>query len=156
MLRAGLDHVAPMQWTWYVKNNPAAASPSPGILLHPSDLDLVNDDVNSKISPNQDPPPQPYLPESAWTPWRSPGWCGDYAVTKRESLLRLGWPSSSLLLTICLTAFGEEHCVLACNSLTGQQILDNRVSVIRSPEHTGYKFQLIQDSNNPNFWHEVA
>ncbi|WP_240543982.1 transglutaminase-like cysteine peptidase [Bradyrhizobium canariense] len=53
----------------------------------------------------------------------SAGNCGDYAVTKRHLLLRLGWPSSSLLLgEVTIRTTGEHHLVLL--------VLDNLSGII--------------------------
>lgn len=144
--------LAPIQWSLYVAANPAMGKASDGgAHAGLSDLELVNDDVNRHIKPASTPmPPSATTP---WQEWRSPGWCGDYAVTKRARLLALGWPSSALRLAEVVTAEGEEHCVLVCACpARGSLVLDNRVDALRAPERTGYKWIRTQSSEDPNLW----
>ncbi|WP_192893328.1 transglutaminase-like cysteine peptidase, partial [Bradyrhizobium sp. SUTN9-2] len=45
-----------------------------------------------------------------WQLYPSQANCGDYAVSKRDTLLSLGWPSSRLRLAeVILRGTGEHH-----------------------------------------------
>lgn len=140
---------APFQWSIYVANHPGRdAIVKSDLVLSRSDLDLANEEVNGRIEPAPGAPPILI----GWDENRSPGWCGDYAVTKRALLLRLGWPSSKLLLAHVTTATGEPHAVLVSDDM----VLDNRVSNIRHRLKTGYKGVAIQTPDNPNFWCDAS
>jgi predicted transglutaminase-like cysteine proteinase len=136
--------LAPMQWTRYALDNPAMAVPHEGAILLADDLETVNLEVNRGIKPA---PGMPAI-DLGWVSWRSPGWCGDYAVTKRELLLRMGWPSRALLLAEVLTGEGEHHAVLVANG----RVMDCRNDQLREPAKTGYKWVRQQSPDNPNFW----
>lgn len=142
--------LAPFQWSLYAAKYPERAVPViNSLMLSYTDLSLVNDDVNKRIKP------APGVPDVllGWVEDREPaGWCGDYAVTKRALLLRLGCSSAKLLLAHVLTATSENHLVLVVDD----QVLDNRVTVIRHRMKTGYKGVAIQTKDNPNFWEDAS
>ena len=140
----------PFQWSAYVATNPDMGKPSDGDThAGPYDLRLVNEEVNDRISPAPGMPPSATTP---WEPWRNPGWCGDYAVTKREMLLRLGWASRFVRIAEVVTVFGEEHAVLVADVNGSEFVLDNRTAELRAPSRTGYKWVRIQSHEDPNVW----
>ena len=141
--------LAPWPWLMYVQRDPSRGLPLPGQILTDQDLENVNDEVNSKMNKGEG------LPSvtDEWQPWRDPGWCGDFAVTKRELLLRLGWPTSAVLIAEVLTAISEYHAVVLING-TRQVVLDILTTQIREPSRTGYKWLKIQNPEDPNQWFE--
>ena len=140
----GIPTLAPMQWV----EATVAEHYGSG-----SDLDIltaVNHRANTKIIANPGYPPI----SQAWQVWPERGWCGDFALTKRSELLKMGWPTSRLRIAEVVTASGEEHAVLVV-SLTGTDIvLDNRNEALRQPNRTGYKWVKIQSKEDPNLWQE--
>lgn len=155
MLKTGNPVLPPMQWTAFTldQHDDATVRTGTGIgSLH--DLESINAQVNSGISPHQEPMSSMSVLDR-WRLWPAIAWCGDYAVTKRHELLAKGWPSSALLLAECVTAMGEEHAVLMARMPSGDLVLDNRVDVLRSPDKTGYRWVKMQGAADPNFWFET-
>ena len=60
-----------------------------------------------------------------WTPAVAEGDCEDYALTKRQRLLALGWPLKALRLAVCRVE-GQGHAVLTVDTDRGVYVLDNR------------------------------
>ena len=60
-----------------------------------------------------------------WTAADTEGDCEDYALTKRQRLLALGWPLAALRLTVCRCE-GQGHAVLTVDTDRGVYVLDNR------------------------------
>ena len=61
---------------------------------------------------------------------RTKGDCEDYALLKRHTLIRKGWPVGSLLLTVVRDEKGEGHAVLTARTKQGDFILDNKIVCI--------------------------
>lgn len=81
------------------------------------------------------------------------GNCNDYAVSKRHELLRLGWPSGSLLLAEVVLATGEHHLVLVANAGGESFVLDNLKSgVVPLAAVAGYRWVRIESPADPKFW----
>jgi predicted transglutaminase-like cysteine proteinase len=53
------------------------------------------------------------------------GDCEDYALQKREALLRLGVPAEVLSIAVARTGSGENHAVLIVTTDSGELVLDN-------------------------------
>ncbi len=84
------------------------------------------------------------------------GDCEDYALLKRHELMRLGWPSSALLITVVRDERGEGHAVLTARTAGGDLILDNKVNEVRLWSSTPYQFLLRQSWANPQAWMSLA
>jgi predicted transglutaminase-like cysteine proteinase len=81
------------------------------------------------------------------------GNCNDYAVSKRHELLRLGWPSGSLLLAEVVLATGEHHLVLVANAGDESFVLDNlKPAVVPLAAVAGYRWIRIESPADPKFW----
>ena len=95
-----------------------------------TELDQVNGRINRSITAERD--LKHYGIADYWTlPTDGKGDCEDYALLKRHELIRLGWPSSALLMTIVKDEKGEGHAVLTARTAAGDFILDNKVDEIR-------------------------
>lgn len=114
------------------------------------DLNTINQQINQDIQPLAD-----VQISDPWTLYPKQGRCGDYALTKRHELLLAGWPSSALLLAEVIIGDGQHHAVLLAR-IDEEWVLDNRVSVLRHPKLTGYKWLKIQNPENPMFWIECS
>ena len=88
-----------------------------------NELDDINRRINRLITPQTD--LEHYGVAEFWTlPTDGKGDCEDYALLKRHELLKLGWPSSALLITVVSDEKGEGHAVLTARTTAGDFILD--------------------------------
>lgn len=115
-----------------------------------SELDEVNRAVNTAIEPLTD--MELYGVSEFWTLPVDKGDCEDYALLKREVLIRRGWPSSALLLTVVRDEKGEGHAVLTARTQQGDFVLDNKVTDVRIWYRTSYDFVMRQSYLNPREW----
>jgi len=115
-----------------------------------SELDDINRSVNRAIQPETD--LDLYGVSEYWTLPRDKGDCEDYALLKRALLMKRGWPSSSLLLTVVRDEKGEGHAVLTARTAQGDYILDNKADEVRLWHATPYTFVMRQSSIDPRVW----
>ena len=114
-------------------------------------LDEINRHVNQTITPETD--LQHYGIEDYWTlPMDGKGDCEDYALLKRHELMKVGWPSSALLMTVVSDEKGKGHAVLTARTTEGDFILDNKVDEVRLWNQTPYQFLMRQSYLNPRVW----
>ena len=119
-----------------------------------TELDQVNGRINRSITAERD--LKHYGIADYWTlPTDGKGDCEDYALLKQHELIRLGWPSSALLMTIVKDEKGEGHAVLTARTTAGDFILDNKVDEIRLWTKTPYRFLLRQSYLNPRVWMDL-
>jgi predicted transglutaminase-like cysteine proteinase len=121
--------------------------PSPERL---SELDEVNRTVNRAIRPATD--LELYGVSERWTLPVAKGDCEDYALLKRQILLRHGWPASALLMTVVRDEQGEGHAVLTARTAQGDFILDNKAEEVKLWHRTPYEFVMRQSYLNPKVW----
>jgi predicted transglutaminase-like cysteine proteinase len=116
-----------------------------------SELDEINRRVNQAIIPETDLAHNGV--EDYWAlPTDGKGDCEDYALMKRHELIKLGWPSSALLMTVVRDEKGEGHAVLTAHTEGGDFILDNKVNEVRLWNQTPYTFLMRQSYLNPRVW----
>ena len=115
-----------------------------------SELDEVNRHVNRTIQPVTD--LELYGVTEYWTIPVDKGDCEDYALLKRQILIRRGWPVSSLLMTVVRDEKGEGHAVLTARTAQGDFILDNKVEEVKVWSKTPYEFVMRQSYLNPRAW----
>ncbi len=80
------------------------------------------------------------------------GDCEDYALVKRNALLKKGFPPSALLLTTTITEQGERHVVLSVITNMGDIVLDNRFDKPRFLDSLDYYWLARQDPDNLMRW----
>ena len=115
-----------------------------------AELSSVNRAVNVSIRPKPD--------TSTLRYWRlnvDAGDCNSFAVQKRHELIRRGWPSAALALTVAKTARGEGHLVVTVRTDQGDLVLDNLRPNIVPWQRTGYEWIMRQSERNPQFWVEL-
>lgn len=115
-----------------------------------SELDDVNRHVNHAIEPRTD--IEIYGVNEYWTLPTNVGDCEDYALLKRHKLMKLGWPSSALLMTVVRDEKGEGHAVLTARTAQGDFVLDNKIDEVRVWSRTPYEFVMRQSYINPKVW----
>lgn len=115
-----------------------------------AELDEVNRVVNRKIEPVTD--IDLYGVQEFWTLPVNRGDCEDYVLLKRHILMQRGWPSGALLITVVRDERGDGHAVLTARTAQGDFVLDNKVSVVKPWQQTGYRFIMRQSYVDPRMW----
>lgn len=115
-----------------------------------STLYRVNNEVNTRIVPDAS------KGAFDWSTTATVGNCNDYAVQKQKALLALGFPLSSLALTIAETAQGIGHLVVTVRTDRGDFVLDNLRPTIVAWNRTGYRWLKRQSLSDPRKWVSIA
>lgn len=110
----------------------------------------VNNKVNTTVTPVTD--MALYHVAEYWTYPHGYGDCEDYALEKRRELIAMGWPASTLLMTVARQTNGEGHAVLTVRTDRGDLILDNQNGLIRLWENTPYHYLKRQSQVNSAEW----
>lgn len=112
-----------------------------------TELQRINSEINTAIV---------YVGEldgqDEWKLNPASGDCDDYAVTKRQRLLRAGWPSGALRIATARTPSGIGHAVLVISTTQGDLVLDNRTNVVKPWKAVDLKWIKIQSHENPRVW----
>lgn len=112
-----------------------------------TELQRINSEINTAIV---------YVGEldgqDEWKLNPASGDCDDYAVTKRQRLLRAGWPSGALRIATARTPSGIGHAVLVVSTTQGDLVLDNRTNVVKPWKAVDLKWIKIQSHENPRVW----
>lgn len=113
-------------------------------------LDDINRFVNATISPLTD--KEIYGVNEHWTLPDILGDCEDFALLKRDMLIKRGWPPGALLMTVVRDEAGDGHAVLTVRTTGGDYILDNKITDVRLWHKTPYSFVMRQSYLNPKIW----
>jgi predicted transglutaminase-like cysteine proteinase len=114
------------------------------------ELSQVNGQVNRAIRPVNDD-----AADNAGDVWSidvGAGDCEDFALTKREHLLKLGWSPRTLRIAMARTGSGIGHAVLVVKTDQGDLVLDNRTNRIKGWHFTDLQILKIQSGDNPRQW----
>lgn len=115
------------------------------------ELQQVNDDINARIKPLTD--IEHYGVAELWAyPDDGYGDCEDYVLLKRRTLIGLGWPAETLLITVVRDRKGDGHAVLTVITDRGDLVLDNQEAAILPWHETGYRFVKRQAQGHPDRW----
>lgn len=117
-----------------------------------AELSKVNVSVNGQIAERSDLETTGKVDD--WRIPRDKGDCEDFAILKKRELMRRGWPSSALLLTVALSG-GEGHTVLTVRTNDGDLVLDSRTSAIKDWSRTPYKYFARQSQSNGKNWERI-
>lgn len=154
LITFGQPTLPPMQWSRFaVKAEPISVTAQPGGFRSMRDLDRVNAMVNSGIVAK---PEAELAAGNTWRVWPAEGWCGDFVVTKRQELLKRGWPSHALLIAIVGTPEGAAHAVLLVNADNGWVALDNLNREILPAARLRYKPIMLQGAESPHNWYAFS
>ncbi|WP_337271189.1 transglutaminase-like cysteine peptidase [Oryzifoliimicrobium ureilyticus] len=113
-------------------------------------ISSVNQQVNARISPDAK------KGTADWSLTTTYGNCNDYAVQKRDELIRRGVAPAALSLSVVVTPSNEGHLILTVRTDQGDFVLDNLRNGIVAWNKTGYRWVSVQSSVNPNAWVKVA
>jgi predicted transglutaminase-like cysteine proteinase len=115
-----------------------------------SELDEINRAVNRDVEPATD--MEIYGVNEMWTLPKGRGDCEDFALLKRQELLKRGWPANALLMTVVRDEKNEGHAVLTARLSTGDYVLDNKVEQVKMWNQTPYHFVMRQSYLDPKVW----
>ena len=119
------------------------------------ELEQVDDEVNKSITPMSD--QNNWGQKEYWSlPRQGLGDCEDYALLKRQMLIKKGWPVGSLRLVIVKSWDDAGHMVLAVSTNEGDLILDNNSWEVRRWEDIPYTGHQVQNLAKPKFWENIA
>ncbi|WP_321339606.1 transglutaminase-like cysteine peptidase [Breoghania sp.] len=110
----------------------------------------VNAEINRRIRPVSD--QDLYHRAEVWTYPVDAGDCEDFALLKRKVLIKLGWPASSLLLTVVRDIDGSGHAVLTARTDRGDLVLDNQIEAVLPWYRTPYRYIKRQSETNAGRW----
>jgi predicted transglutaminase-like cysteine proteinase len=151
---------APIGHTEFCRNFQGECVPSGGAVPHQltealwRELIDVNRMVNRTITPVTD--LEFYHRDEVWTLPSAYGDCEDYVLLKRSELIRRGWPTGSLLVTVVFDEVGQGHAVLLAVTSRGELVLDNKTDTVRPWHETAYRFVKRQSETDPRRWVSVG
>jgi len=88
-----------------------------------------------------------------WTiPQDGFGDCEDYVLSKREALIKLGFPQSALRITVVFAPHFVRHAVLTVVTEEGDFVLDNLRNEIVTWDKTSYIYLERQDPHSRSGW----
>jgi predicted transglutaminase-like cysteine proteinase len=118
-----------------------------------AELQKVNASVNRRVAQKSD--LSTSGKEDSWDVAGDSGDCEDIAIRKKSELLKLGWPASTLLLTVARLG-SEGHTVLTVRTSDGDLVLDNRTSAIKNWSRTPYRYFARQSQSNGAGWERIG
>jgi predicted transglutaminase-like cysteine proteinase len=111
----------------------------------------VNAHANKTVRPISD--QSQYATAERWSlPTKRGGDCEDYALLKKQQLIKAGFAPEQLLVATVLDRNRQSHAVLVLRTGKQDLVLDNMTSRIKSWKDTGYTFMRLQDPRNPSQW----
>lgn len=157
-MAAGAHTTVPMGYFQFCAEHPADCGPRAGsggkVALTEANyaqLREVNDAINGRIQPMTD--VEHYGEIERWTyPDDGFGDCEDYVLLKRRTLVALGWPGDTLLVTVVRDHKGDGHAVLTVVTDRGDLVLDNQEAAILLWHETGYRFVKRQAQHDTDSW----
>ena len=117
-------------------------------------LRAVNRDVNRSITPFIEHDPGNPVGET-WRVAPRFGDCHDYAITKKDVLVKRGFAARSLRIAVAFTAEGVGHAVLVARTTEGDLVLDNRTDDLKNWSETDLRWHSIQSGNDPRIWFKI-
>lgn len=117
------------------------------------ELQSVNSAVNRSIAPRNDAADQ--TGDDSWQVNVKSGDCEDFALTKRDHLIAMGWSPNALRIAVTSTPSGEGHAVLVVKTDGGDLVLDNRTNAIKNWRDTDLRWIMIQSGENPRIWYDL-
>jgi predicted transglutaminase-like cysteine proteinase len=148
---------APFAHVMFCARNPNECTARDGasqILLDPAadkQLRAVNASVNGSIRPLNESPEE----GDVWQVNVKAGDCEDFALTKRDHLIAMGWSVKALRIAVAKTPTGKGHAVLVVKTDRGDLVLDNRTNAIKGWRDTDLRWLMIQSGDDPRIWFEL-
>ncbi len=112
-------------------------------------LTSINKRINAKIKPRSDGSNKGI---DVWSVSGNTGDCEDYALQKRRALIRAGWPSHSVLMTVADHPRYGSHAVLVARTSNGDFVLDNMRKRVVPWNRVNYRWKKRQSQSDPSKW----
>ncbi len=109
----------------------------------------INRRINAKIKPRSDGNNKGI---DIWSVSGNTGDCEDYALQKRRALIRAGWPSHSVLMTVADHPRYGSHAVLVARTSNGDFVLDNMRKRVVPWNRVNYRWKKRQSQSDPSKW----
>lgn len=119
------------------------------------ELKSVNASVNRRITEKSDDQAAGAGTADEWRLPTSTGDCEDFAILKKHELLKRGWPSAALLLTVARSG-GVGHVVLAVRTDRGDLVLDNRTNAVKDWRKAPYRYFARQSQSQHGKWERIG
>ncbi len=134
----------------------ASSGPQKKVELTPARLAAmrdVNARINARVHQVDDAPSK----GDVWRAAGGSGDCEDIAIAKKKSLIALGFPASTLLLTVVQPRFSEAgHTVLTVRTSEGDYVLDSLSPAVRLWNRTPYRFFARQSQEQHGEWERIG
>ncbi len=118
-----------------------------------AELKSINQSVNARVKQKLD--SASTGKDDVWGLPANAGDCEDFAILKKHELMKRGWPSSALLLTV-VTYMGQGHVLLTVRTDQGDMVLDNRTNSVKSWSRTPYRFFARQSQSKHGKWDKIG
>ena len=119
-----------------------------------AELERLNLSVNRRIIERSD--RAVHGVDDDWSLPVKVGDCEDFAILKKWELMKRGWPSAALLLTVARQRFSNEgHVVLTVRTSAGDLVLDSRTNAIKDWSRTPYRYYARQ-SQRGGGWERIG
>ncbi len=118
-----------------------------------TELKSINQSVNARIKQKLD--SVSTGKDDVWGLPGKAGDCEDFAILKKHELMKRGWPSSALLLTV-VTYMGQGHVLLTVRTDRGDMVLDNRTNAVKAWSRTPYRFFARQSQSKYGKWDKIG
>ncbi|MDP2620649.1 MAG: transglutaminase-like cysteine peptidase [Hyphomicrobiales bacterium] len=115
-----------------------------------AELTSVNRRVNRSLIARSDGASHAGL--DVWSVSGRYGDCEDFAIRKRDALIRLGWSAHAVLMTVAKTSAGEPHAVLIARTDKGDFVLDNLRPQVTAWQDVPYRWVKRQSQDDPSKW----
>jgi predicted transglutaminase-like cysteine proteinase len=148
--------LAPFAQVRFCLQNPDECRPSQGAAMveltaaAEAQLSSTNTNVNRSIIGVND-----NAGSDVWSVNVKSGDCEDFALTKRDHLIAMGWSPRALRIAVAQTRSGEGHAVLVVTTDKGDLVLDNRSDRIKSWKEADLHWIKIQSGDNPKLWYAL-
>jgi predicted transglutaminase-like cysteine proteinase len=90
-----------------------------------------------------------------WKTGGPTGDCEDFALTKREELIKAGVSSSAARVATGSISSGERHAVLVVTTEAGEFVMDNLTNQLLPVGRALFTVETIQSEKDPRVWVKV-
>ncbi|WP_053239942.1 transglutaminase-like cysteine peptidase [Pleomorphomonas koreensis] len=146
-LTAAMYTVAPTGWYRLCSDDPAQCRPVTGTMPDLGEVDAVNRLINDRMRPQAE-----ANGADVWKVGGLKGDCEDYALAKRDLLLRYGVGSAYARMAVGMTAAGDSHAVLIVTTTAGLYVLDNLQQRVVPLARSTMQITAIQSPFDPRLW----
>lgn len=120
-----------------------------------NELIKLNEKINKSIRPITD--KELYGRAEYWTYVKNgAGDCEEYVLEKQRALIKAGWPSSALLITVVKDNQNAGHAVLTVRTDQGDVILDNQIEAVLPWYSTPYRYIKRQSPKDYAKWTGIS